>query len=68
MKKEKSAEFPCPLCERKLEIRKTVKKNPKPYMICEDCGVQLFVRGKTGIDRLKKKVSVTTEDADWDLF
>ena len=42
--------FPCPLCEKTLDIR--IDKNDKPYVICGDCCVQLFIRGEDGIDRL----------------
>jgi hypothetical protein len=44
-------EFPCPLCNEQLEIRKS--KNDKPYCVCMKCGMQLFVRGRTGIKRLQ---------------
>jgi DNA-directed RNA polymerase subunit RPC12/RpoP len=44
-------EFPCPLCGAGLEIRTT--KNKKPYCVCNDCGIQLFMRGKKGISRLR---------------
>jgi len=42
--------FPCPLCNNGLKIKET--KNKKPYCICLDCGIQLFIRGKQGIKRL----------------
>ncbi len=45
-------EFPCPLCGAGLPIRASKRK--KPYCICNLCGVQLFVRGKEGISRLRK--------------
>lgn len=45
-------EFPCPLCGAGLPIR--AAKNGKPYCICNICGVQLFVRGKAGIRRLRE--------------
>ncbi len=42
--------FPCPICQglRNVEIT----KNKKPYIKCNDCGVQLFVRGKEGIRKM----------------
>jgi len=43
-------EFPCPLCGAGLPIR--TSKRGKPYCTCNICGVQMFVRGKTGIARL----------------
>jgi hypothetical protein len=45
-------EFACPTCSEPRELR--TDKNGKPYLICNDCGTQLFVRGKTGIRRLEK--------------
>lgn len=46
----KDALLPCPLCERDLNI-KLSKKN-KPYVVCDLCGVQLFIRKKEGINIL----------------
>ncbi len=43
--------MPCQLCGAGLDIR--ISKNCKPYVTCSDCGTQLFVRGKTGIKRLR---------------
>jgi hypothetical protein len=45
-------EFPCPLCTAGLPI--LISKTKKPYCICNSCGIQLFVRGKAGISRLRK--------------
>lgn len=47
--------YPCCLCGNGLEIRLT-RKN-KPYTTCLACGIQTFVRGKTGIKRLMEIVS-----------
>jgi hypothetical protein len=44
--------FPCPLCGLSLRIR--IACTQKPYCVCIDCGIQLFIRGKTGISRLQK--------------
>ena len=44
--------FQCPVCEDFLEV-KTSKKN-KPYLVCNDCGMQLFIRGEKGIKRFNK--------------
>lgn len=43
--------FRCPLCQRSLEIRETKKE--KPYLTCESCGLQMFVRYRKGIQRLE---------------
>ncbi len=49
-----SAKFPCPICGMALDVR--ASKKDKPYMVCDPCGVQLFVRGSHGIERLKQLV------------
>src|SRR5271154_3291188 len=43
--------MPCQLCGAGLDIRISTKA--KPYTISADCGVQTFVRGKSGIKRLR---------------
>jgi hypothetical protein len=43
--------FPCPLCGVALPVRLSQKE--KPYCVCNDCGIQLFIRGKAGIQRLQ---------------
>lgn len=45
--------FPCPVCTQPREVR--VTKKGKPYLVCDPCGVQVFIRGPAGIaefDRL----------------
>lgn len=44
--------FPCPLCGAGVPILNT--KRNKPYCTCNDCGLQMFVRGKKGIARLER--------------
>jgi len=44
--------FRCPLCQRSLEIRETKKE--KPYLTCDHCGLQMFVRYRKGIQRLEE--------------
>ena len=44
--------FPCPLCLVRLGIRHS--KKGKPYVVCDACGVQMFVRTAPGIRRLAK--------------
>jgi hypothetical protein len=44
--------FPCPVCGTSLGIR--IARTQKPYCVCVDCGIQIFIRGKTGISRLNK--------------
>lgn len=49
------SKFPCPLCGMALDIR--ASKKGKPYMVCDPCGVQMFVRGSSGIEKLKHLVT-----------
>jgi DNA-directed RNA polymerase subunit RPC12/RpoP len=55
--------FPCPLCARGLDIRET-KKN-KPYVICDPCGLQLFVRNETGMGMFERLVSGAEQGNIW---
>jgi predicted RNA-binding Zn-ribbon protein involved in translation (DUF1610 family) len=43
--------FPCPVCGANLSLR--VARTQKPYCHCDACGIQLFFRGRNGIERLK---------------
>jgi DNA-directed RNA polymerase subunit RPC12/RpoP len=49
----------CFLCGRRVEIR--LSKKGRPYFICDDCGLQVFIRGDTGIRRLKELASKNEE-------
>ena len=42
----------CVLCQSPLEIRNS--KKDKPYVCCDDCGMQMFVRSEKGIKRLER--------------
>jgi hypothetical protein len=44
--------FPCPVCTSPREVRITKKK--KPYVTCDPCGIQLFVRGPAGISNFSR--------------
>ena len=44
--------FPCPVCGNGLAVGLTIKN--KPYCTCNDCGLQVFFRGKAGIERLRQ--------------
>jgi transcription elongation factor Elf1 len=46
---QRAKRFPCPVCAEPRNVR--FAKNDKPYIVCDPCGVQLFVRGKGGIQR-----------------
>jgi len=49
--KEEKSYSPCPICGEMLLVE--IPKNQKPYCTCNECGIQLFIRGKSGIDRFK---------------
>ena len=55
--------FPCPVCGQGLEVRETKKK--KPYVVCDPCGVQTFVRNETGIRRFERLVSEAGQRDIW---
>ena len=40
--------FPCPVCTRLLDVRKS--KKGKPYVVCSNCGIQMFIRERAGIE------------------
>ena len=44
--------FACPLCGDPLEV--CLSKKGKPYVTCNACSMQLFVRGLEGIDRFNR--------------
>ena len=43
---------PCPICTELLDVRESKKK--KPYVVCDACGVQMFVRNAQGISRFEE--------------
>ena len=55
--------FPCCVCGQAREVRTT--KKGKPYMICDPCGVQMFVRVETGIRRFEQLVADAEENNIW---
>jgi transcription elongation factor Elf1 len=55
--------FPCCVCGEAREVGTT--KKDKPYLICDPCGVQVFVRGKTGIRRFEELVADAAGNNVW---
>jgi DNA-directed RNA polymerase subunit RPC12/RpoP len=53
------AKIPCFLCSSELRQRKD--KNRKPYFVCDPCGVQIFVRGRQGIENLAQLIATLKE-------
>jgi DNA-directed RNA polymerase subunit RPC12/RpoP len=46
--------FPCLVCARPLEVKQS--KKAKPCLVCDPCGIQVFIRGRGGIDAFNKLV------------
>jgi len=55
--------FPCCVCGEGREVRTT--KKGKPYLICDLCGVQMFVRVETGIRRFEQLVGGCHRNDIW---
>jgi len=53
--------FPCPVCTQPREVR--VTKKAKPYLICDPCGVQVFVRGPAGIAEFDRLLKCTNSES-----
>jgi hypothetical protein len=56
--------FPCPVCADPREVRES--KKGKPYIVCDSCGVQLFVRNENGIRGFEELVAAADEQNIWD--
>lgn len=50
---------PCPVCREVRHVR--ITRRGKPYLHCDPCGVQLFIRGQVGIQRFEKLVTATPQ-------
>jgi hypothetical protein len=55
--------FPCPVCVELREVRLTKKK--KPYITCDPCGIQLFVRGPAGISAFQRLIDSADNQGVW---
>ena len=55
--------FPCPICAKGLEVRQS-KKN-KPYVVCDTCGIQVFVRMPAGIAKFEELVREAEKRNIW---
>ena len=55
--------FPCPICGIATEVR--ITKKDKPYVTCDPCGVQLFVRGPSGINAFNRLIERAEKDDLW---
>lgn len=55
--------FPCPVCTDPREVRET--KKGKPYVVCDPCGIQVFVRGPSGIAAFQRLVNQGGSEDLW---
>jgi hypothetical protein len=49
-----------------MPLKLKVAKNLKPYFVCNDCGIQIFIRGKQGIKLLAvfiKDIRISLNDS-----
>lgn len=46
--------FPCLVCTGPREIK--ITKKGKPYITCDPCGIQVFVRGPAGIAEFRRLI------------
>jgi DNA-directed RNA polymerase subunit RPC12/RpoP len=60
---ESAKRFPCPVCAKALDVRQS--KKHKPYVVCEGCGIQIFVRGADGIATFNRLVDRASNDGIW---
>lgn len=56
--------FPCPICGEALQVRES--KKGKPYVVCNSCGVQLFVRTAEGIRKFEQLVEAADSRNIWE--
>ena len=56
--------FPCPLCAEGLEVRQS--KKGKPYVVCNGCGVQMFVRNENGIRTFERLMAQAEARNIWE--
>ena len=52
--------FPCPVCTQPREVLTT--KKGKPYLHCDPCLVQVFVRGPGGIAEFNRLLVQTSKE------
>jgi hypothetical protein len=55
--------FPCPICTELREVKLTKKK--KPYVTCDPCGIQLFIRGPAGISSFQRMLDSGKNQGLW---
>jgi predicted RNA-binding Zn-ribbon protein involved in translation (DUF1610 family) len=59
----KASSFPCPVCSIPREVK--ITKKQKPYITCDSCGIQLFVRGPVGVASFNRLLDRAHRDGRW---
>lgn len=61
MANKKLGQCNCPLCDfPDQEVRED--KNGKPYMVCDECGCQIFARQAKSIRKLRERMEPVVEE------
>jgi hypothetical protein len=60
VEKEPTPTIPCWLCGRPIAVRMT--QSGRPFLVCMDCGLQMFIRSSAGEDRLNARLSQPATD------
>jgi transcription elongation factor Elf1 len=55
--------FPCPVCTDPREVK--ITKKAKPYITCDPCGIQVFIRGPAGISAFNRLVEGAASKDVW---
>ncbi len=55
--------IPCPLCLNRLDVRQSKKR--RPYVCCDSCGMQMFIRNETGKRNLDQLLAGPEEQGFW---
>jgi len=63
VKRDQLRLFPCPVCGDLREVRTT--KKGKPYLHCDPCMVQVFVRGEMGIRQFEQLLKDADRNNMW---
>ncbi len=58
--------FPCPICNTPLDVRES--KKDEPYVVCDYCGIQMFVRNPAGIRAFRRQVESADRKGVWETI
>jgi predicted RNA-binding Zn-ribbon protein involved in translation (DUF1610 family) len=61
--KKETRYFPCCICGKPREVR--ITKKGKPYLHCDPCGLQMFVRIESGIRQFETLIAKADANDIW---